>query len=169
MISPEDLKFLQIAVGLAEEALEAGDAPFGSVLVSDKGEVLFIDRNRTLTGENGNGIPDATLHPEFTISRWAQLHLSPEERLRTIVYTSGEHCAMCSAAHAYAGLGQIKYASSTVQYVSWMKDSGIKLGAVAPLSITEVAPGIPVEGPVPDLANKVRELHVRRWTQRQTA
>ena len=48
MITEVDLGHLQRCVALAKEALIAGDKPFGSVLVSQDGEVLFEDRNRTI-------------------------------------------------------------------------------------------------------------------------
>jgi hypothetical protein len=61
MTSATDLKHIRRAVVLAREALEAGDAPFGSVLVSGDGKVLAEDRNRTSSG-------DATRHPEFELA-----------------------------------------------------------------------------------------------------
>jgi len=30
--------------------------------------------------------------------------MTPAERLQATVYTSGEHCPMCAAAHGWAGL-----------------------------------------------------------------
>ena len=86
-LSDTDRRFLTRAVCLAEQALEAGDEPFGSVLVSPDGEVLFEDHNHVAGG-------DHTQHPEFAIARWAAQHLSPDERAGCTVYTSGEHCPM---------------------------------------------------------------------------
>ncbi|KAI9150251.1 cytosine deaminase [Paramyrothecium foliicola] len=162
--STEHHSFLRLAVDLAREAVEAGDAPFGSVLVGGDGKVLQTDRNRTITGQDGDGRADATLHPEFTLARWAALNLSPEERAKTTVYTSGEHCAMCSAAHAYCGLGRIVYASSTEQYGTWLRELGQPAGKVSPLSIQQVAPHIPVEGPVLEFAEEIKELHRQRFS-----
>lgn len=165
MVNEQDRQHLRLAVSLAKEALEAGDAPFGSVLVSSDNKVLQTDRNRTVTGSNGDGRADSTLHPEFTLARWAQLNLSAEERAKTTVYTSGEHCAMCSAAHAWCGLGRIVYASSTEQLEAWKAEFGV--GApVAPLGINQVAPGLKVEGPVEDLAEDVYQLQVESWTSK---
>jgi tRNA(Arg) A34 adenosine deaminase TadA len=96
-VTDQDRVFLRRCVELAREAAEAGDDPFGSLLVDAQGTVLFEDRNRTKGG-------DATRHPEFAIARWAAANLAPEERRTCVVYTSGEHCAMCSAAHAMVGL-----------------------------------------------------------------
>ncbi|KAG9499095.1 hypothetical protein J7337_009907 [Fusarium musae] len=163
MISDQDLEHLRLAVSLAHEALEAGDAPFGSVLVSSENKVLQTDRNRTVTGSNGDGRADSTLHPEFTLARWAQLNLSDEERAKSTVYTSGEHCAMCSSAHAWCGLGRIVYASSTEQLEAWKAEFGVK-APVAPLSINQVAPGLTVEGPVEELAKQVYQFQVESWT-----
>lgn len=158
MVNDKDIQHLRLAVSLAREAVQAGDWPFGSVLVSASGEVLQTDRNRENAGS------DATLHPEFTLARWAQQNLSPTERAESTVYTSGEHCAMCSAAHAWCGLGRIVYASSTEQYGVWKDEYGIGKSPVSPLSIQQVAPGIQVEGPVEGLDQEVRALHVEVWT-----
>lgn len=147
-----DLQFLRRCVELATEALEQGDEPFGSVLVNEQGQVLMEDRNRVATG-------DQTAHPEIAIARWAAEHLSPADRARSTVYTSGEHCAMCAAAHAWVGLGRIVYASSSQQLTSWSREFGAPLSPVAPLPIQQVAPGIRVEGPVDELAPRLRELH----------
>jgi tRNA(Arg) A34 adenosine deaminase TadA len=160
MVSAADLELLRMCVDLARQALEAGDAPFGSVLVDSDGKIVQTDRNRTVTGG------DATLHPEFTLARWAQLNMTAADRAAATVYTSGEHCAMCSAAHAYVGLGRIVYASSTAQLVSWMDASDIKSRRVNPLAIADVAPGIPTEGPVPELAEQIKELQQTAWSRK---
>lgn len=168
-ITEKDLKHLRLAVDLAREALDAGDAPFGTVLVDADGNVLQTDRNRTVSGsELSDGKPDPTLHPEFTLARWAQLNLSAEARAKATIYTSGEHCAMCAAAHAYCGLGKIFYVSSSVQLGAWMTEAGIDTNSrpIAPLSINEAAPRIPVEGPVPGLDAEVKKLHEKKWNSK---
>ena len=149
-----DLGFLQRCVELASEGLEAGDEPFGSVLVGADGRVLGEDRNRVASG-------DHTRHPEFALARWAAENLTPTERAAATVYTSGEHCPMCAAAHAWVGLGRIVYASSSRQLSSWLDELGAPPPPVRPQPIHEIAPDIVVEGPVPDLAQQVRDLHYR--------
>ncbi len=71
-ITDADRVHLTRAVDLAEQALEAGDEPFGSVLVSAAGDTLFEDHNHVAGG-------DHTQHPEFSIARWAAAHLTPSE------------------------------------------------------------------------------------------
>jgi tRNA(Arg) A34 adenosine deaminase TadA len=151
-LTGEDRGFLRRCVELAREALDAGDEPFGSVLVDDQGVVRFADRNRVKDG-------DGTRHPEFEIARWAAAHLTPQQRRTSVVYTSGEHCPMCSAAHAWVGLGRIVYASSAEQLVAWRQGWGAAPAPVSALPINAVAPGVQVAGPDPVLADEVRALH----------
>jgi tRNA(Arg) A34 adenosine deaminase TadA len=153
-LNDDDRRFLRRSVDLAREALEAGDEPFGSVLVDADGRELFADRNRVAGG-------DHTRHPEFEIARWAAAHLTRDQRARSTVYTSGEHCPMCAAAHAWVGLGRIVYASSSEQLTAWSEEWGLAAGPVLPLPINAVAPGIDVTGPDPDLSDELRRLQAR--------
>jgi tRNA(Arg) A34 adenosine deaminase TadA len=158
-ISETDLVHLRRCVELAREGLEDGDEPFGSLLVDAAGEVRFEDRNRVKDG-------DETRHPEFEIARWSATHLTADERAAATVYTSGEHCPMCSAAHGWMGLGRIVYAVSSAQLSTWRADWGLPAGPVRALSIQEVAPGVAVDGPAPELEDEMRELH-RRLVERR--
>lgn len=150
----DDLGHIRRCVELAREALDAGDKPFGSVLVDDEGRVLFEDRNRVSGG-------DSTRHPELTIVEWAVQHLSSEARARTTVYTSGEHCPMCSAAHAWVGLGDIVIAVTSAQLAAWQQEWNVDPGPVAPLPIGLVAPLVRVRGPIADVRAEMRSLHRR--------
>jgi len=153
--SLQDLPHLRRCVALAAEAVAAGDFPFGSVLVAGDGQVLAEDRNR----ENTMG--DSTRHPEFELARWAAANLTAGQRAAATIFTSGEHCPMCSAAHAWVGLGRIVYVSSSEQLVAWLGELGLPSSAVVPLAINQVAPGLVVQGPVPGLDEEVHDLHRR--------
>ena len=155
MITDNDKQHLQRCIELAAEALAAGDEPFGSVLVDADGMVMNEDRNRANT-------VDATYHPEIAVARWAAKNMTLEARAQATVYTSGEHCAMCSAAHAWAGLGRIVYISSSKQLGEWMAEMGVEsTSPINSLSIQEVAPNVPVEGPVAGLDEQVKALQRR--------
>src|SRR5690606_25382496 len=113
-----ELKHLRRCIELATEALESGDEPFGSVLVGDDGVALAEERNQVGSG-------DPTRHPEFELARWAAMNLTAEQRAAATVFTSGEHCPMCAAAHGWVGLGRIVYASSSDQLRTWLAELGV--------------------------------------------
>jgi tRNA(Arg) A34 adenosine deaminase TadA len=152
----EDLDRLRRCVELARSPLEDGDEPFGSTLVGADGRTLYEDRNRVSGG-------DATQHPEFAIARWAVANLTHEERADATVYTSGEHCPMCAAAHAWVGLGRIVYATSAAQLSQWLAEWGATPAPVAALPITTVAPRVVVDGPAPELADTMKALYEAKF------
>lgn len=155
MISAIDRQHLQRCLELAEEALLAGDEPFGSVLVAADSSVLAQDRNRIVTG-------DATRHPEFEMARWAAENMGPAERAEATVYTSGEHCPMCSGAHGCAGLGRIVYVSSADQLKQWHRAlEDIEGSPIRTLPVEDIIPEALVEGSVPELTAQVKALHYR--------
>ncbi|OZB98845.1 nucleoside deaminase [Paenibacillus sp. XY044] len=152
MIQDHDLKHLRRCVELAKAALEVGDEPFGSILVSADGQVLAEDHNRVAGG-------DHTRHPEFELARWAARNMTTGERSKATVYTSGEHCPMCAAAHGWVGLGRIVYASSSKQLMQWLEEIGAAPSRVRSLPIQDVIRDTVIDGPVPELAEQLRDLH----------
>ncbi|WP_036477435.1 nucleoside deaminase [Myxosarcina sp. GI1] len=157
MVNDRDIQHLRRSIELATEALMLGDEPFGSVLVAADGEVLFEDRNHVASG-------DRTRHPEFEIARWAAANMTSEDRAEATVYTSGEHCPMCAAAHGWVGLGRIVYVSSSEQLATWLSDLGVPAPPVRTLPIREVVPDVVVDGPVPSLVEQVHDLHRRFYS-----
>lgn len=158
MITKKDLKHLKRAVELAEIALNKGEQPFGSLLVDKDGNVLFEDHNRVKDG-------DYTRHPEFEIAKWAMNNLKLEDREQATVYTSGEHCPMCAAAHGWASLGRIVYASSSMQLTKWLEEFGVVRSKVKPLPILEVINDTIVDGPVESLSSEVYKLQKKFYNK----
>ena len=157
MTTDNEMIYLRRCVELAAEALEAGDAPFGSVLVDGDGNVLREDRNRANT-------VDATYHPEIAVAKWAAQNMTPAARAKAVVYTSGEHCAMCSAAHAWAGLGRIVYISSSKQLSTWMDEMGVtSTSPINLLTVQEVSPNVAVDGPIAGLDEEIKVLQQRSF------
>jgi tRNA(Arg) A34 adenosine deaminase TadA len=151
-ISVEDLPHLRRCVELAKAALDGGNQPFGSLLVDAQGVVRIEELNLTKEG-------DDTQHPEFAIARWSTSNLTRAERAGATVYTSGEHCPMCAAAHAWVGLGRIVYATSTAQLNGWLTGWGVAPSPVAPLPISKVAPAIEFVGPAPEFEDEMKALY----------
>jgi tRNA(Arg) A34 adenosine deaminase TadA len=156
VITDDDRAHLRRCVELARVALDNGDEPFGSLLVGADRTTLFSDRNRVKDG-------DRTRHPEFAIVRWAVDNLTPAERAAATVYTSGEHCPMCAAGHAWVGLGRIVYATSSAQLTGWLREWNAPLPPVAALPIGAVAPDVVVDGPVAEFADPMKGLYEARF------
>ncbi len=106
VIDDTDRRHLRRCIELAAEAVDRGDDPFGSVLVGRGGRVLAERSNEVVTTR------DTTAHPELALARWAARHLDEAERAAATMYTSGEHCAMCAAAHVWVGIGRLVYVLS---------------------------------------------------------
>ena len=155
-LTDEDLAHLRRCVELAEQARDAGDEPFGSVLVGVDGTVLAEDHNHVNTSA------DQTAHPEIALARWAEANIGDARaRSACTVYTSGEHCPMCAAAHGWVGLGRIVYVHSSEQLTHWRTELGLPPSPVKPLPIQQVAPTVMVDGPVDELVGTMHDLHAR--------
>lgn len=114
-LSAQDQYFLTLCVSLAEDALKAGDKPFGSVLVDARHNILATSRNR---------VNEKTVlaHPELDLAQWACDNLDVSQRQKATLYTSGEHCPMCAGAHAWAQIGELVFLSSAQQLTEWQKE-----------------------------------------------
>ena len=150
-----DLTHLRRCVDLAAEAVEHGDQPFGSVLVSGDGTVLAERRNRIVT------TGDLTAHPKLALAGWASQHLDPSERAAATMYTSGEHCTMCAAAHVRVGIGRLVYVLSAPMIAELAKPD-----VMINLRVTDIAAashfGIVIEGPCDELVPEATALF-HRW------
>ena len=101
-----DEQYIRETITLAEQAVENGNTPFGSLLVVDD-EVVRRSRNTTRTDD------DITAHPELKLARWAARELSATERADCTMYTSTEPCEMCATAIHYAELDRVVFSVST--------------------------------------------------------
>ncbi|MBB6420319.1 tRNA(Arg) A34 adenosine deaminase TadA [Streptomyces sp. AK010] len=68
---------------------------------------------------------------------------------------------MCAAAHAWVGLGRLVYVASSEQLGSWLSELGVPAPPARTLPVHEVAPGVIVDGPVPELTEQISRLYVR--------
>jgi tRNA(Arg) A34 adenosine deaminase TadA len=101
-VDSQDEGYLRAAIRLASEARQAGDQPYGALLVAAGGIVLAEDRNTVVTER------DITAHPELKLARWAARELSATAARTTTMYTSCQPCVMCANAIARANLARVK-------------------------------------------------------------
>ena len=156
VVSRVDLEHLRRCVALARTALDNGHGPFGAILIGANGKTLYEDHNRVTDD-------DQTLHAELGVVRWAVANLAPVHRIRATVYTSCEQCPMCAAAHAWAGLGRIVYATSCDQLTRWLTEWHAPTPPVAMLPVATVAPRAVVDGPAPELDEEMKSLYEARY------
>jgi tRNA(Arg) A34 adenosine deaminase TadA len=149
----KDLTHLEHCLVLAEDALEAGDQPFGSILVNAENKVIAQARNRVNT-------QTVLAHPEIELAHWAAENLSVKERKNTTMYTSGEHCTMCSAAHGWVGIGKLVYLSSGEQLNEWLKEFGLEPAPIKFIPSEEIIKKVEIKGPAKGrLIKEIKSLH----------
>ncbi|TYB76689.1 nucleoside deaminase [Bizionia saleffrena] len=154
-LSFKDYKYLEICVALAEDALNAGDEPFGSILVNAKNEIIATARNK-VNAEN------VLSHPEIELAYWALENLSTEERKSTTMYTTGEHCPMCAAAHGWAEIGPLVYLSSAEQLGEWLQEFGANEAPIHFVASREIIKHIDIKGPGSGVVlEAIKALHKR--------
>ena len=104
-ISPEDARFMKMAIDLSVENVEQGGGPFGAVIVRD-GEVISTGCNRVVPNN------DPTAHAEVTAIRAACTKLGNFKLDGCTIYTSCEPCPMCLSALYWAGIERICYGNT---------------------------------------------------------
>ncbi|WP_194852296.1 nucleoside deaminase [Nonlabens antarcticus] len=149
----KDLGYLKQCLVLAQESLDAGDEPFGSVLVNKQGDVIATSRNRT------NEV-NILFHPEIELARWASENLTSQESQQSTMYTTGEHCPMCAAAHGWAGIGTLVYLASGKQLNKWYDEFGRPLAPIHFLPVQDILKEVEIRGPFSGtLLDQIKEMH----------
>jgi guanine deaminase len=109
MITEKDSVYLQQAIALARQGMEAGQGgPFGCVVVRDE-EVI---------GKGSNGVTatnDPTAHAEIVAIRDACRRLGDYQLTGCTVYASCEPCPMCLGAIYWARPARVVYAATRQQ------------------------------------------------------
>jgi len=140
MRTDEDAGYMRLAIQASRTAFEAGDMPYGAVLVSAAGELLQVSRNRQVSTS------DCTAHAEVVLVREASARMGQAALQGSTVYASGEPCAMCSGAMFWAGVRRIVYAAATDVMAE------LSGGDVLPIRCAQVlagaVPPVQVDGPV---------------------
>jgi tRNA(Arg) A34 adenosine deaminase TadA len=101
----QDKQFMREAIRLANESVERGGGPFGSVVVKN-GEIVAGSSN-SVTLDN-----DPTAHAEVNTIRQACRKLGTFDLSDCTIYTSCEPCPMCLGAIYWARIGRIFYGNT---------------------------------------------------------
>jgi tRNA(Arg) A34 adenosine deaminase TadA len=139
-------------IELARQARQAGNHPFGSLLVLD-GSVVLTAQNTVATDR------DPTAHAETNLVADAIRQLRPDQIRRAILYTSCEPCAMCAGKIYWAGIRSVIFALSSEELATM---AGGNFLVPCRELFARAAETVHVAGPF--LAKEAREVHVGYWT-----
>jgi tRNA(adenine34) deaminase len=102
---PSPTSPMTLALKLAAEAAEAGEAPVGAVVV-ENGEVLAAERNRM------QALADPTAHAEMLAIRAALAKRGTGRLDGCDLYVTLEPCAMCAGAIAHVRLRRLYFGAA---------------------------------------------------------
>ena len=95
-----DEYFMEIALGLAEEAAEAGEVPVGAIVVC-RNRIIAKSRNQT------EQLSDVTAHAELMAITAAAHYLGSKYLTDCTLYVTLEPCVMCAGALFWAQLSRL--------------------------------------------------------------
>lgn len=96
-------KLMRRAIEMAAKGIAAGQSPFGAVVATNKGDVIFEAHNMV------RGDCDATAHAEILAIRGACDKLSAIDLTGHVIAATCEPCPMCAAAIHWARLDAVIY------------------------------------------------------------
>ena len=105
IITEEDRRFMEIAIGLSEDNVDNGGGPFGAVIVR-RGEIIGTGVNRVVPDN------DPTAHAEIIAIRAACAKLGTFRLSGCTIYSSCEPCPMCLSALYWTGIKRICYGNT---------------------------------------------------------
>jgi len=151
----EDRVFMRRATELATEAVKAGNAPFGAVLVVD-GKIVARSQNEVAATH------DPTRHAELSlISKFAP-KLDRGTLAKATLYASTEPCAMCCGAIALSGIPKVVYGVTEAKFQVYFHEPPTKK---IPLNSRELLsrsnPNVEVRGPLMEKEGLL--LHDTYW------
>lgn len=103
--SNEDLRYMKIALGEAQQAYDEGEVPVGAVVVC-KGRVIARAHNLTET------LTDVTAHAEMQAVTAAANFLGGKYLSDCTLYVTVEPCVMCAGALGWAQLQRLVYGTT---------------------------------------------------------
>ena len=106
VLDPTDALHLRAAIALSADARDAGNMPYGALLVAADSRVLAFVRNTQVSER------DCTGHAETQLMREATHKFDAATLADSTVYSSGEPCAMCAGAMYWGGIRRVVYALS---------------------------------------------------------
>lgn len=157
-MSATDQMYLRQAIALSQQARDAGNHPFGALLVSGDGKVLLSAQNRSRTER------DATGHAERVLMTQASRSLDAATLAGATMYTSAEPCAMCAGAVYWTGIGRVVYGLSERRLKALIGPHPENLTMDLPCRAVFAAGQRAIEVVGPELENEALVPHQNFWS-----
>ena len=148
---------LRLTFDIAREAREAGNHPFGAILVGPDGAVLL--RAGNAHGQAG----DRTGHAERVLMTEASVTWPASFLATCTMYTSAEPCAMCAGAAYWAGVGRVVYGLTEHDLKQLIGPHPENLTMDLPCRVVLGAGQRPIEVIGPLLEEEARAVHAGFW------
>ena len=100
-----NIKFMNLAIGISKAGIKDGQTPFGAVIVKD-GNIIAKCHNEVFA------TTDITAHAEMVAIKEACKNLDSIDLSGSIIYTTCEPCPMCFSAINWARIDTIVYGAS---------------------------------------------------------
>lgn len=155
-LTATDEAHLRHAFDLAQSARDAGNRPFGALLVGGDGSILAEGANDAVT------TGDVTGHAEMHVVRQIVV-LRPAGVATATLYASTEPCVMCTGALFLAGVKRIVFGfpESDVRRLSGSRSRFVNLPFGASFILGEAAVDVEVLGPT--LIDEAATAHQGFW------
>lgn len=152
-----DEAHLRRAIELAASAREAGNHPFGALIVDAAGTTVIEAENTVVTRR------DITGHAELNVVRAASIELGDAALRGATLYTSTEPCAMCAGAVYWSGIDRVVYALGSDTLAALVED--LPEDSTLRLACREVFArgGRRVEVTGPHLVEQASAVHAGFW------
>lgn len=149
-----DQAFIDKAVGLAAQNVDAGGKPFGAVIVVD-GNIIAMGINES--AQTG----DVTAHAEIQAIRQAAQNGKAAQLKSAVMYASGHPCPMCLAAMYLAGFSKIFFDTALEEVEGTSLD-------VKPVYRQLQKPFSEQSIPLVQLKASLKEGPVQQWLKQQS-
>lgn len=153
------LFYIRKCVEVSRRAREAGNTPFGCILVGPGGEVLMEQGNIEITAHLCTG------HAETSLMARASHEYSKDFLWLCTLYSTAEPCAMCTGSIYWGHVGRIVYGISELRLAELTGDDEQNLTLDLPCRDILARGRKPIEviGPFPEIEGEVVAVHEGYW------
>ena len=158
--TPErDIEYLRRAIAVGEAAQQAGNHPFGAVLVDENGNILLEQGNVEVT----EGI--CTGHAETMLMQRASKLYNRDFLWNCTMYTSVEPCCMCCGAAYWGNLGRIVFAATEKQLLelTGSHEANPTFSSDCRSILERGQKPMVIQGPIPELRDEALAIHRIHW------